>query len=74
MYRASETGDQRELIGECRESLEKVAEGLAESEKPRGIQRCLVCHVSSVREVQKQRQDSVLPSVYSYTNTTLTQK
>ena len=58
MYRASETGDQRESIRECRESLEKIAEGLAELEKSRGIQRYLVCHVSNVGEAQKQRQDS----------------
>ena len=48
------------MIGECRESSEKVAEGLAESEKSRGIQRCLVYHVSSIREVQKKRQDTVI--------------
>ena len=38
--------------------MEKIAEGLAELEKSRGIQRCLVCHVSSVGEAQKQRQDT----------------
>ena len=53
MCGVSETGDQRESIGECRESSEKVAGGLAELEKSRGIQRCFVCYVSSVREVQK---------------------
>ena len=37
--------------------MEKIAEGLAELEKFRGVQRCLVCHVFSVREVQKQGQD-----------------
>ena len=58
MCGVSETGDQRESIGECRESSEKVAEGLAELEKSRGIQRCFVCHISNVGEAQKQRQDS----------------
>ena len=56
--RESETGDWRELIGEFRESLEKVTEGLAELEKFRGVQRCLVCYVSSIGEAQKQRQDT----------------
>ena len=53
MCRESETGDWRELIREFRKSLEKIAEGLAELEKFRGVQRCLVCYVSSVGEVQK---------------------
>ena len=43
MCRDSETRDRRESIGEFRESSEKVTEGLAESEKSRGVQRCLVC-------------------------------
>ena len=54
----NETGDQRVLIGEFRESLEKIAEGFAESEEFRGVQRCLMCHVSSVGEAQKQGQDN----------------
>ena len=54
----NETGDQRESIGEFRESLEKITEGFAESEEFRGVQRCLVCHVSSIGEVQKQGQDN----------------
>ena len=36
----NETGDWRELIGEFRESLEKITEGFAESEEFRGVQRC----------------------------------
>ena len=47
----NETGDQRESIGEFRESSEKIAEGFAELEEFRGVQRCLMCHVSSVGEV-----------------------
>ena len=58
MCRVSETRDWRELIGECRESLEKVTEGWAELEKSRGVQRCFVCQVSSIGEAQKQRQDN----------------
>ena len=54
----NETGDQRELIREFRESSEKIAEGFAESEEFRGVQRCLMCHVSSIREAQKQGQDT----------------
>ena len=63
MCRESKTGDWRESIGEFRESLEKIAEGLAELEKFRGVQRCLVCHVSSIREVQKQGQDNGVPGL-----------
>ena len=55
----SETGDWRELIRECGESSEKGTKGWAELERSRGIQRCLVCHISSIREVQKQGQDIV---------------
>ena len=55
----NETGDQRESIREFRESLEKIAEGFAESEEFRGVQRCLMCHVSSVGEAQKRGQDTV---------------
>ena len=58
VYRESETRDWRESIREFRESSEKIAEGLAELEKFRGVQRCLVCHVSSIREAQKQGQDN----------------
>ena len=54
----NEIGDRRESIGEFRESLEKITEGFAESEEFRGVQRCLVCHVSSIREAQKQGQDT----------------
>ena len=66
-----DTGDQRESIREFRESLEKITEGFAESEEFRGVQRCLMCHVSSVEEVQKQGQDNgshrmhTLPSLVS---------
>ena len=56
--RASETGDWRESIRECRKPLEKFTEGWAKSERSRGIQRCFVCYVSSVREAQKQRQNT----------------
>ena len=63
MCRDSETRDQRELIREFRESSEKITEGLAESEKFRGVQRCLVCHVSSIKEAQKQRQDNAALSL-----------
>ena len=55
----NETRDRRESIREFRESSEKIAEGFAESEEFRGVQRCLVCHVSSVGEAQKQGQDIV---------------
>ena len=58
--RESETRDRRESIGEFRESSEKITEGLAELEKFRGVQRYLVCHVSSVGEVQKQGQNIAL--------------
>ena len=54
----NETRDRRESIKAFRESSEKVTEGFAESEEFRGVQRCLVCHVSSIGEVQKQGQDS----------------
>ena len=47
----NETGDWRVSIGEFRESLEKITEGFAELEEFRGVQRCLMCHVSSVGEV-----------------------
>ena len=43
-----------------RVALTKIAEGLAKLEKFRGVQRCLVCHVSSIREAQKQGQDIAL--------------
>ena len=45
---------------EHRAASEKDDEGWAESERPRGIQRYPVWHVSSVREVQKQGQDTRL--------------
>ena len=54
----NETRDRRESIREFRESSEKTTEGFAESEEFRGVQRCLVCHVSSIGEVQKQGQDN----------------
>ena len=62
----NETRDRRESIREFRESLEKIAEGFAESEEFRGVQRCLMCHVSSVGEAQKQGQDSAHHRVCSH--------
>ena len=62
----NETGDWRESIREFRESSEKIAEGFAESEEFRGVQRCLMCHISSVGEAQKQGQDSAHHRVCSH--------